>query len=68
MFGLHVIKEQKVEEYYGKALRFAKEEREKSDYEAFTKISREEAEVILKDAESFLERIKDAVIAISDKE
>ena len=44
MFGLHVIKENDVEDYYGKALRFAKEEREKSDYEIFVKISKEEAE------------------------
>jgi len=29
MFGLHAIRENEVEEYYGKALRFAKEEREK---------------------------------------
>ncbi len=61
MFGLHLIKEHHVEDYYGKALRFAKEEREKCDYEIFTRISKEEAEEILNDAESFLERIKSAV-------
>ena len=61
MFGLHVIKESSVEEYYGKALKFAKEERQKSDYNVLAKISEEEAEDIVEDAEKFLVRIKEAI-------
>ena len=61
MFGLHVIKESDIEEYYGRALRFTKEEREKSDYDVVVEISKEEAEFIVVDAEKFLERIKRAV-------
>ena len=58
MFGLHVIKGNNVEEYYGKALKFAKEERQKSDYNVLANISEEEAEDIVADAEKFLVRIK----------
>ena len=61
MFGLHVIKESDVEGYYGKALRFAKEEREKSDYDALAEVNKEEAETIVEDAEKFLVRIKAAI-------
>jgi len=61
MFGLHVIRESDVEVYYGKALRFAKEEREKSDYDALAEITEEEAESIIEDAEKFLEQIKEAI-------
>ncbi len=64
MFGLHVIRESDVEEYYGKALRFAKEEREKSDYDVAVEISKEEAELIVEDAEKFLERIKRAIMEL----
>jgi uncharacterized protein (UPF0332 family) len=60
-FGLHVIRESDVEEYYGKALKFAKEEREKSDYDAAVEISEEEAELLIDDAEKFLERIRRAI-------
>ncbi len=65
MFGLHVIRESDVEEYYGKALRFAKEEREKSDYDALAKITEEEAESVIEDTEKFLERIKEAIREIN---
>ena len=67
MFGLHVIRESDVEEYYGKALRFAKEEREKSDYDVLAKIIEEEAKSIVEDAEKFLVRIKDAINGIQKK-
>jgi len=67
MFGLHAIRENEVEEYYGKALRFAKEEREKSDYDVAVEISKEEAESIVEDAEKFLVRIKEAIKEIHDK-
>lgn len=67
MFGLHAIRESDVEEYYGKALRFAKEEREKSDYDVLVKITEEEAESIVEDAERFLVRIKEAINEIQKK-
>ncbi|HJH26540.1 MAG TPA: hypothetical protein C5S37_07130 [Methanophagales archaeon] len=67
MFGLHIIRESDVEEYYGKALRFAKEEREKSDYDVLAKITEEEAKSIVEDAEKFLVRIKDAINGIQKK-
>ena len=38
-----------------------KEEREKSDYDALAKITEEEAESIIEDAEKFLERIRVAI-------
>ena len=60
-FGLRFVKGEEVEEYYGKALRFAKEKREKSDYDFFVEISKEEAEAIIHDAETFLGRIKRAI-------
>lgn len=61
MIGLHVIRESDVEAYYGKALRFAKEEREKSDYDVLAMITEEEAESIVEDVARFLERIKRAI-------
>lgn len=51
-FGLKVVKENEVEEYYGQALRFVKEKREKSDYDYFAIFSKEEAEVAIEDAEN----------------
>jgi len=66
MFGLHAIRESDVEIYYGKALRFAKEEREKSDYDVLAKITEEEAEDIVEDAEKFLVRIKEAIKEIQN--
>jgi len=66
MFGLHAIRESDVEIYYGKALRFAKEEREKSDYDVLAKITEEEAESIVEDAEKFLVRIKEAIKEIKN--
>jgi HEPN domain len=60
-FGLRFVKGEEVEEYYGKALRFAKEKREKSDYDFFVVISKEETEAIIQDAEKFLGRIKRAI-------
>jgi uncharacterized protein (UPF0332 family) len=66
MFGLHAIRESDVELYYGKALRFAKEERENSDYDVLAKITEEEAESIVEDAEKFLVRIKEAIKEIQN--
>ncbi|NOZ77045.1 MAG: HEPN domain-containing protein [Euryarchaeota archaeon] len=60
-FGLEVVKEKEIEDLYGKALRFAMEKREMSDYDFSARFSREEAEAVIEDAERFLERIKKAV-------
>ena len=57
MFGLHVIQEEDMEHYYAKALKFAKGEREKGDYDIFAEISEEEAETVIDDAEKFLKRV-----------
>ena len=61
MFGLHVIQEEDMEYYYAKALKFAKEEREKSDYDIFAEIGEEEAETIIDDAEKFLKRVEETI-------
>lgn len=68
MFGLHVVKADDVEEYYGKALRFAKEVREKSDYDIFAEISKEETETVIQDAERFYKRIVEFVDEIEKRE
>lgn len=60
-FGLKFIKEEDIEDFYGKSLRFAKEKREKSDYDFLLEVSREEAEAVIQDAQKFLERIKSAI-------
>ncbi len=60
-FGLEFINKNVIEEYYGKALRIAEELREEADYSIYRKISREEAESVIKDAEKFLERIEKAL-------
>ena len=67
-FGLYFAFYRKagVEEYYGKALKFAKEERQKSDYNVLANISEEEAEDIVEDAEKFLVRIKEAIKEIQN--
>jgi len=60
-FGLEFVNEGVVEEYYGIALRIAEELREEADYSISREIPKEEAEVIVEDAEKFLERIKRAI-------
>jgi len=60
-FGLEFVNEGLVDEYYGKALRMAKEMREEADYGVMREISGEEAEVTITDAEDFLERIKSLI-------
>ena len=60
-FGLEFVDGGVVEKYYGRALRIAEELREEADYSISREISKEEAELIIEDAENFLERIKRAV-------
>jgi len=66
-FGLEFVDEGVVEKYYGRALRIAEELREEADYSISREISKEEAEAIVKDAEKFLVRIKEAIKEINDK-
>ncbi|MEA1905885.1 MAG: HEPN domain-containing protein [Euryarchaeota archaeon] len=60
-FGLEFVKEGFVEVVYGHTLTHAKDRREVADYGIGSKISEEEAESIVEDAERFLERIKKAI-------
>ena len=60
-FGLEFVKEGFVEAVYGHTLTHAKDRREVADYAIESRISEEEAESIVEDAERFLERIKRAV-------
>lgn len=57
-FGLQFIASGSIEEFYGKMLAVAEDEREKADYDVYYKASQEETEAIIEDAENFLERIK----------
>jgi len=66
-FGLEFVNEGVVEKYYGRALRIAEELREEVDYSISREISKEEAEAIVKDAEKFLVRIKEAIKEINNK-
>ena len=66
-FGLKFVDEGVIEKYYGRALRIAEELREEADYSISREISKEEAETIVKDAEKFLVRIKEAIKEIHDK-
>ena len=67
-FGLEFVNEGVVEKYYGRALRIAEELREEVDYSISREISKEEAEAIVKDAEKFLVRIKEAIKEINNKQ
>jgi len=49
-------------------LRIAEELREEADYSISREISKEEAEAIVKDAEKFLLRIKEAIKKINNKQ
>lgn len=60
-FGLEFVKKGFVEDIYGRALTHAKDRREVADYDIEKDITREEAELIVDDAEQFLARIKRAI-------
>ena len=60
-FGLEFVKEGFVEAVYGHTLTHAKDRREVADYGIGSRISEEEAESIVEDAERFFERIKKAI-------
>ena len=66
VLGLYMIQEEDMGHYYASALKFAKEEREKGDYDIFAEIGEEVAETIIGDAEKFLKRVEDLVEQIAE--
>lgn len=60
-FGLEFVKEGFIEDIYGRAFVHAKDRREAAEYDIEKRISREEAESIIDDADRFLERMKRAI-------
>lgn len=59
-FGLEFVKKGFIEETYGRALSHAKERRETVDYNIEAAMTREEAGIIVSDAQDFLDRIEQA--------
>ena len=66
-FGLEFIDKGFIERTYGRALNTAKEDREEADYSITCEITEEETELVIKDADAFLERIVKAVNEITNK-
>ncbi len=66
VLGLYMIQEEDMGHYYASSLKFAKEEREKGDYDIFAEIGEEEAETIICDAERFLKRVEELVEQIEE--
>ena len=64
-FGLEFVKKGFVEDVYGRALTHAKDRREVADYDIEKDITKEDAESIVEDAEKFLQRIKEAITALT---
>ena len=62
--GLKFVNEGFIEELYGKILAKGMQMRERVDYDAYYKASREEAEEIIREAEIFVERIARALSEI----
>ncbi len=60
-FGQEFVDKGVIEKDYGRILRIAEETREDADYSSSCEISKEEAKLILEDADKFLERIKTAL-------
>lgn len=59
-FGLEFVKKGFIEETYGRALSHAKERRETVDYNIEAAMTREEAGIIVSDAQDFLDRVEQA--------
>lgn len=54
LFGLHFIKEGRLNKKFGKYLKNLKDERENGDYGIFTLIDREDAQEAIKEAREFI--------------
>ncbi len=63
--GLEYINKGFVEEVYGKIFAKGLQLRERADYDVYFQATKEESEEIIKDAEKFIERIKDAIDKIT---
>ena len=55
LFGLHFIKEERLDKKFGRYLRNLKDERENGDYGIFTLTERKDARKALKEAEEFID-------------
>lgn len=66
--GLKFVNEGFIEEIYGRILSKGMQMRERVDYDAYYKASKEEAEESLKEAEDFIRRIERALKRILKKE
>jgi len=66
VFGMYMLQEVDGGHYYASALKFAKEERKKGDYDIFAEIGEEEAEAIIGDAEKFMKRIEEMIEKIEE--
>ena len=58
MFGLRLIKTEKIDKKYGRWLNQLKDERENGDYDIFTSFDREDAENSITEAEKFIQEMK----------
>lgn len=59
MFGLHFVKSGKIDKKYAKYLDKLKDERENGDYDIFTTFEKNDAEEATKEAEEFVEAMKE---------
>ncbi|ASJ08975.1 HEPN domain-containing protein [Thermococcus siculi] len=60
-FGLEFVNEGTIEAYYAKALSLAETLRERADYDATFRPTKDEAEELVEDAKRFVERIEKAL-------
>lgn len=60
-FGRLFVVTGKVDSSLSKALSAAKEDREDSDYEVYSEISREEVKIVLKEAEDFMKTAEEII-------
>lgn len=67
ILGLEFINKGYIEEIYGRVFAKDMQLREKADYDVSFKASKEDAEGVIEDARSFLERIKKALLEFEKK-
>jgi uncharacterized protein (UPF0332 family) len=58
MFGLRLIKTEKIDQKYGRWLNRLKDERENGDYDIFTSFDREDTKNSITEAEEFIQEMK----------
>lgn len=58
LFGLLLIKTEKIEKEYGRYLSNLKDDRETCDYELFSSVEKEDAEQAIQEADRFVGRIQ----------